>query len=50
MIRNDKYQELFNKFNEIEYVDSSHSYFLHGTKLTSVTTYLSNKYLKPFDA
>lgn len=40
--------EIFSTFNEIKFEDSSHSYYLDGVKLTSVTT-LIHKYTSHFD-
>jgi hypothetical protein len=40
--------EIFSTFNEIKFEDSSHSYYLDGRKLTSVTT-LIHKYTSHFD-
>jgi hypothetical protein len=40
--------ELFSTFNKIKFEDSTHSYYLDGRKLTSVTT-LIHKYTSHFD-
>lgn len=50
MIRNNKYQQLFDKFNQLQYDDATHTYTLNDIKLESVTTYLNKKYVKPFDS
>jgi hypothetical protein len=49
MIRNSNFTHIFDKFKSVIYDDTTHSYTLDGNKLENVTTYLTNKYLKPFD-
>lgn len=49
MLRNNNFTSIFDKFKSIIYDDATHSYTLNGNKLQSVTTYLTKKYIKPFD-
>ena len=48
MLRNPKFQDLFDKFNQIQFDNDTHTYTLNGNVLTSVTKWVSS-FDKPFD-
>ena len=50
MQRNDKFNELFEKFSGLVFDEATHKYTYEGRRLMSVTTYIKEKYIAPFDS
>ena len=48
MLRNPTFQDLFDKFNQIQFDNDTHTYTLNGNVLTSVTQWVSS-FDEPFD-